>query len=128
LQKSFDFATKSAYNLSMYKATFKGRKGDLGLTEQGVSFTPYNKGETVLIPYANLGRVNPPNPISIFFKIIFFPFVLLYFIICAAGNTNANVGGGAPAIKIYTKDNNKFVFYSRHKNRLVREIRDHIQR
>jgi|GEM_PF-4588079 len=111
-----------------YKASYLGRKGDLGLTEQGVQFTPFNKGESVTIPYANLAKVNPPNPIAIFFKILCFPFVVLWFILCIFSRTSSyNNGTGRAPVKIYTKDRHCYVFYTRYKGRLVRQIRDHIQ-
>jgi hypothetical protein len=123
--------------MDYYKATYndQGRvvKGELEFGATQLKFTG-KKGGELLLDYKQITSVNPPNPVAIFFKVLFFPFTLLYWILLiftsVFSRANIDTGGhnSGTKIRIFTTDQKKHVFrvYRRGK-RALRELRSNLK-
>jgi len=112
-----------------YKASYQGKKGFCDTNQNEFVFSPKNdKYQEVRIPYANIARVNPTNPLVIVFKVITFPIVVLWYALLLFTRTSYYSGSGSSNLKIYTKDGKVYQFRmgSHAKNRLGNEIKSKI--
>ena len=111
-----------------FKATYMGnprQKGELSIdASKGVSFTPKKAtAPTVVIPFESIAAVNPPNAVTIFFKILAFPFVVLYYLLLILSRSSDSGSSSGGTVKIILKDGVVHKFSSGRKSRIVGLIR-----
>jgi len=113
-----------------FKARYRGTKGELELCEKDLVFVPkHESAGRVTIKYEDMTKIATKGIIGTFFSIIFFPFVILFFIMCIFSHTSANTGT-SPNTKVIvkTKSSGTHVFYvTRGRGDLLRQLRGKVR-